>query len=77
MSEEPTDILRPIENEIIQYVHCGSCLAIIPDGVSPSEWASLDVGFSAIGLQVWCKRCDANLVHIDFENQVHPAICRQ
>lgn len=59
--------------EIQQYFHCGTCLPQMPEGVSPQQWASLEVGFTDIGLQVWCKRCDKNVCHIDFEGHCHPA----
>lgn len=37
-----------------------------------AEYMRLDVGFSNIGLQVWCRRHDANVVHIDFEGRELP-----
>jgi len=61
-------------NQIQAFMHCGKCLAQIPEGVSPGEWADLEFGFTQTGLQVWCRRHDCNLVHIDFEGHVHPAI---
>ena len=63
-----------VPNEIISYFHCGMCLQEIPDGVSPAVWADLEFGFTEKGLQVWCRRHDCNLIHIDFEDQKHPAI---
>jgi hypothetical protein len=63
----------PSGNEIAMFFHCGNCLKDIPVGQSPSEWSRLEAGFTKIGLQVRCKRCDANIVHIDFEGKKHPA----
>lgn len=58
---------------IVSYLHCAECLNIRPDGVSAREWARLEVGFTVLGLQVWCKRHEINVVHIDFQGQRHPA----
>jgi hypothetical protein len=62
-----------VTNEIISFFHCGNCLKDLPAGMSLREWASLEAGFTPLGVQVWCKRCEANIVHIDFESQQHPA----
>jgi hypothetical protein len=66
---------RPIgsNNEIESYFHCKLCLQEKPPGVSPEQYARLSIGFSPIGLQVWCVRHQCNVVHIDFEEQTHPA----
>jgi hypothetical protein len=60
-------------NEIVGYSHCAKCVKSIPDGVSPKEWASFEVGWTRRGIQVWCKRHECNVVHIDFEGHKHPA----
>ena len=61
------------ELSITMYLHCRKCLDEIPADTSPSTWAQLDVGWTEIGLQVWCKRHKCNVVNIDFEGQAHPA----
>jgi hypothetical protein len=63
----------PNTNEIAAYMHCGKCLEEKPPDQSPQEWAQLEVGWTQLGLQVWCKRHDCNVCHIDFEGQKHPA----
>ena len=63
----------PSTNEIEAYVHCAKCLAARPADKSPQEWASLEVGFTKLGIQVWCKRHQTNVVHIDFQGAKHPA----
>lgn len=63
----------PATNCIQMFFHCGTCLPDKPIDQSPSEWSALEVGWTPIGLQVRCKRCDRNIVHIDFEGQRHPA----
>lgn len=59
--------------DITLHIHCASCMDDLPDGMAPREWQDLEVGWTELGLQVWCKRHDANIVHIDFEGQTHPA----
>ena len=61
------------ENVIEMFFHCGRCLEGVPRGVSPREWAQLEVGWTKEGIQVWCKRHELNVMHIDFEGQQHPA----
>lgn len=65
--------------EIFQYLHCRKCLNEVlekaPDarGESPATYSRLDVGFTPVGLQVFCRRHNINVVHIDFQGQTHPA----
>ena len=63
----------PNTKAITLHMHCASCLDDLPDGMAPQQWQDLEVGWTELGLQVWCKRHDANIVHIDFEGQTHPA----
>jgi len=63
----------PNTNEIKGFMHCSKCLHEKPDGVSPADWARVNVGWTKLGLQVWCVRHDTNVVHIDFQGQTHPA----
>lgn len=63
----------PNSNEIKMFFHCANCFGDMPDGTSPSEWSSLEAGWTELGLQVRCKRCDLNIIHIDFEGHKHPA----
>ena len=60
-------------NCIGSYLHCGRCLEEMPAGMSPKEYQRIQVGFTEIGLQVWCVRHDMNVVHIHFEGATHPA----
>jgi len=61
------------DNKIGMYIHCGKCIESLPPDKSPREWAQLEAGWTKQGLQVWCKRHECNVVHIDFEGQCHPA----
>jgi hypothetical protein len=63
----------PSSNEIVRFMHCGLCLMEKPPDESPRTYAKLEVGFTALGIQVWCRRHEANVVHIDFQGQKHPA----
>jgi hypothetical protein len=63
----------PATNEIRMFFHCRKCIGSIPPGQSPRTWARLEVGFTKLGIQVWCKRHECNVAHIDFEGQTHPA----
>jgi hypothetical protein len=63
------------KNEISMFIHCGKCLPDKPENVSPMEWAKTQVGFTPLGVQVWCNRCDCNVMHVDFEGAKHPANC--
>lgn len=58
---------------ISSYMHCGLCLEERPEDISPRDFAELEVGWTELGLQVWCKRHGCNVVHIDFEGHKHPA----
>ncbi len=38
----------------------------VTDAKSLQKYSSLDVGFTSIGLQIWCRRHEVNVCHIDF-----------
>ncbi len=66
---------------ITTFMHCGKCLkehqdGFTTDGVpqSPRDYASLEIGYTKRGFQVWCKRHECNVVHIDLEAHQHPAV---
>lgn len=61
------------EMSIISFYHCALCMKEKPEGISPRDWALLEVGSTDLGLQVWCKRHDCNVIHISFEGQKHLA----
>ncbi len=62
----------PNTNEIVGFFHCGLCLESLPKGMSPREWSQLEVGFTPHGIQVWCKRHECNVAHLDLEGHQHP-----
>lgn len=59
--------------KILQYLHCRKCIEQKPLGISMSEWGGYDIGWTKLGLQVWCKKHQCNIMHVDFEGQQHPA----
>lgn len=63
----------PATNAIISFMHCKQCIKELPSGQSPRDYAELEVGFTKLGLQVWCKRHELNVCHIDFQGYQHPA----
>lgn len=72
MAEEKRKELTS-EDSIEIFCHCGLCLKELPDDQSPSSYARINVGWSVLGIQVWCVRHNVNIIHIDFEGQKHPA----
>ena len=57
------------ENKIEMFFHCKECLNERPPLTSPQEWSDNEVGWTAKGLQVWCKRHDRNVMDLDFKEQ--------
>jgi len=55
--------------KILTYIHCAMCMDEIPNGMSPKEYAMEEVGFTKEGIQVWCQRHNANIMHLDFEGR--------
>lgn len=73
----------PITHEIDAYFHCRECVnevkAIIErtgQPQSPATYQRLEAGYTPIGLQVWCRRHNINIIHLDFEGRKHPANTR-
>lgn len=51
---------------ISAYIHCSLCITQLPKGQSPGSWAQLEIGFTPSGgIQVWCKRHDCNVMHLN------------
>lgn len=55
--------------QVAMFFHCAKCLKELPPGLSPREWAHLEVGWTAKGVQVWCIRHELGVVHLDFLGQ--------
>jgi hypothetical protein len=56
-------------NEITAFFHCRGCFDRKPPGMPPKRWARFEVGWTPQGVQVWCLRCDRNIVHIKLPEQ--------
>lgn len=54
------------QNNIVGFIHCRQCMS--------EQGSELDVGWTKEGIQVWCRRCDINVLHMDFQGQKHPAV---
>ena len=63
----------PIGDEGSSYMHCGLCLTEWQQqhkGVmSPKEYARQQAAWTKQGIQIWCSRHEANILHIDFGGQ--------
>ena len=61
-----------LSNSINDYIICSECQSEFDSGMTDSgsiqEYTKLDVGFTDVGVQVWCRRCEKNVCHIDFED---------
>jgi hypothetical protein len=69
----PQSPIKPV-SQILMFMHCAQCVPRKPDGLSPSEWNLTETGFTKEGIQVWCRRCQVNVAHVDFQGQKHPAM---
>ena len=61
-----------LTNSINDYIICSECQSEFNSGMTDSgsiqDYTKLDVGFTDVGVQVWCRRCEINVCHIDFED---------
>lgn len=68
----------PITDAIEGVLVCARCLHEVQVekargvAISLSEYSRMTIGWTKIGLQVWCQRHRCNIVHIDFEGSKHP-----
>ena len=66
-----TDNYENLLNNITEPMVCEACLkeygALQNPDITLRDYVKVDVGFSQIGIQVWCQRHDKNICHIDFE----------
>ena len=58
----------PVSQQGAAYLQCKLCLAELPDGISPSDFARQEVALTDVGIQVWCKRHECNIVQISFRD---------
>ena len=66
--------LHLLTNRISHPVVCSLCADEFESGGSDAgslqEYARLDAGFTDQGIQVWCRRHERNVVHVDFAGQM-------
>lgn len=55
--------------EVKHVIECKRCTESCPIGTLLQDYLRVSVGFTPYGLQVWCVRHQANVVHIDFRGQ--------
>lgn len=67
--DPPRSSPKPDSNHIVQFFHCKTCLADLPENVSPRDWIKVEVGWTKKGLQVWCVRCEKNVIAVDLLGQ--------
>ena len=80
MSAKPTLPVEALSLNIDSYVACPKCakeVADIEPKISLQDYAAIDVGFTNWGLQIWCRRHQVNIVHIDFGGAQLPADFRR
>ena len=69
--------MKHLLNNIKEPVVCSKCFEEMSKGYSDAaslqDYALLDVGFTDQGLQVWCRRHELNVVHIDFDGMMPEA----
>ena len=67
----PKKSLDKLHNKITNQIVCSKCeiefMKAETGRRSLQEYSILDVGFTNIGVQVWCRRHEVNVVHIDFD----------
>ena len=69
MNDTPTLPIEALSLSITQYVVCSKCadeLATLSPPQSLQDYAAMDIGFTDYGIQVWCRRHKANILHLDF-----------
>ena len=68
---------KTLENNIKEPVVCETCFKEYQNLYNPDitlrDYVKVDVGFTQIGIQVWCQRHEKNICHIDFAGNRPPA----
>ena len=69
--------MKHLLHSITAPVVCARCeaefLAGGTDSRSLQDHVRVDVGFTDRGIQVWCRRHDLNVVHVDFDGAMPEA----
>jgi hypothetical protein len=60
----------PTTYEVGIPIYCRKCAAeIVNQDITPDEYSEIKVGYTDLGLQIWCKRHACNVIHIYFGGQ--------
>ena len=73
MAGQNEETIDPKEFNIEVYMYCRQCLKELPVGMEPGQYARVEVGWTSWGMQVWCRRHNTNILHVNFQGQQHPA----
>lgn len=69
--------MKHLLNNIHEPLVCSKCFDEMSKGLTDTanlqQYSQLDVGFTDQGIQVWCRRHDENVVHIDFDGMMPEA----
>ena len=73
LKESDANDLSRLPHQIVQNVVCVKCEREYLGSESATgalaDYVDIEVGFTSSGFQVWCRKHDANVLHIDFENK--------
>lgn len=72
LTSQPPRVI-PVTYEIRQKFYCRQCVESCPAFMKLREWVELEIGPTRYGWQVWCRRHQCNVIHIDFCGQTLPA----
>lgn len=59
--------------QIKHVLECKRCVDTCPQGTLLPDYMRVTIGLTPYGLQVWCVRHQANVIHVDFRGQRLPA----
>ena len=72
LSEDPSN-LRYLLYQIKEPIVCVKCSEEFANGLSDAaslqNYSRLDIGFTKRGLQIFCRRHELNVCHLNFNNQ--------
>jgi metal-dependent HD superfamily phosphatase/phosphodiesterase len=73
LKDSPTNDLTRLHRDIKHHVVCTKCereyLTTTHDAKSLADYVDIEAGFTSLGVQLWCRRHDCNVLHIDFAEQ--------
>lgn len=65
--------MKNLHHSIKNNIVCNKCVEELSDASSSDinlkNYTKFEVGFTSIGIQIWCIRHKINVCHIDFEGK--------